>query len=40
MNTYCVKNKPKLDLKSTMAKAFTEAHPDWQILKIDLREEK
>jgi hypothetical protein len=40
MNTYCVVNNPKLDLKRTMHKAFNKAHPNWKIVEIDLRKVK
>ena len=40
LNVYRVKNDPKIDIKSTMTKAFKKAHPDWHISKIGLRKEK
>lgn len=40
LNVYHIKNDPKIDMKSTMTKAFKKAHPDWHISKIDLRKEK
>ena len=40
MNTYCVADNPKVDLKRAMHKAFNKAHPNWKISKINLRTEK
>ena len=38
INTYYVKPNPKLDLKQIFRKAFTQAHPDWLIQEIFLKE--
>jgi hypothetical protein len=38
MNVYHVEKNAKINLKSTMTKAFKKAHPDWQILDVALRE--
>jgi len=39
IRTFKVKPNPNLDLKDIFFRAFTEAHPDWPILKINVRNE-
>jgi hypothetical protein len=40
MNIYRVENNPERDLKSLMYKAFNKAHPDWDVLEVNLRKTK
>ena len=39
LHTYTVKADPKLDFKNIFFEAFSEAHPDWPILEINLKNE-
>ena len=40
LKVYHVKTNPKINMKSTLTKAFKKAHPDWHISKITLQKEK
>ena len=40
IRTYRAENNHELNLKTIFYEAFTEAHPDWPILEINLRNEK
>ncbi len=40
IRTYCARNDPELDLKTIFFEAFSEAHPEWPIMEIHLRNEK